>query len=232
MSNILEKISRKIKLPMQAIRNAKSQKVFCIGKNKTGTTSMERLFSDLGLVVGSQRKAEKLTVDWLSNDFKRIIKYVKYEGQAFQDIPFSLPRTYKVLDEAFPGSKFILTKRYSAEVWCDSLVNFHAKIFGKGSIPNKIDLQNANYVEPGFAWEVMNTLHDIKGEDIYNREMLIRDYNLYNEEVERYFEGSNEKLLILSLDEKDIVSRIQKFLNIERTMVDMPWENRNTVKRS
>lgn len=35
-------------------------KIFCIGKNKTGTTSMARLFRELGIRVGPQREAEKL----------------------------------------------------------------------------------------------------------------------------------------------------------------------------
>ena len=37
------------------------QKIFCIGRNKTGTTSLKRAFEDLGYPVGDQRKAEILT---------------------------------------------------------------------------------------------------------------------------------------------------------------------------
>ena len=45
-------------------------KVFCIGKNKTGTTSMCVVFEMLGLKLGNQRKGELLLDDYLNNDFK------------------------------------------------------------------------------------------------------------------------------------------------------------------
>lgn len=36
------------------------KKVFVIGQNKTGTTSLEKAFKDLGFIVGDQRVAEIL----------------------------------------------------------------------------------------------------------------------------------------------------------------------------
>jgi len=226
MKNLIDKIVRKSLLPVRAIQNANKTKVFCIGKNKTGTTSIAKLFADMGLVVGSQPRAEQLSKGWIDNDFTKIIKYVKYGGEAFQDIPFSLPNTYKVLDEAFPGSKFILTKRKSPEIWCDSLINFHSKVFGNGSVPTKQDLQESTYISKGFAWDMMNALHDLDENDVYNRQVLIDDYIKYNNDVKTYFEGRDEQFLVVTLEDGDIVEKIKSFLNIEDDSLSMPWENK------
>jgi hypothetical protein len=90
---MLKKKLRKVITIVKRKKHAKSRKVFCIGRNKTGTTSMAKLFKQLSLDVGPQRKFEKLFRDWKNGDFDKIIDEVKYSGIAFQDIPFSLPGT-------------------------------------------------------------------------------------------------------------------------------------------
>lgn len=67
-------------------------KIFCIGRHKTGTTSLAQEFEMLDFVVGDQRAGELLLEDWVKRDFKRIIKYC-YTAQVFQDTPFALPYT-------------------------------------------------------------------------------------------------------------------------------------------
>jgi len=229
MKRLLDILQYKITSPYRAVKNSKSQKVFCIGKNKTGTTSMAHLFRELGLEVGVQRKAEVLTEDWLHGEYSRLIRYVKYGGQAFQDIPFSLPGTYKVLDRAFPDSLFILTERKNADVWCDSLINFHSKVFGNGQVPTRKDLQEATYVYKGFAWEMMNALHTVDPENIYDRAVLISDYERYNRLVKEYFANANHKLLVVTLEDENIVEKVKCFLNIEAALVQMPWENKTSI---
>ena len=44
--------------------NQPRKKVFCVGANKTGTTSLELLFKQLGLQVAPQGPAEMLLEDW------------------------------------------------------------------------------------------------------------------------------------------------------------------------
>jgi len=121
------------------IKSLGKPKIFGIGNNKTGTTSLKAAMGELGFIVGHQRPAEKLMEDWAKRDFSPIISYCK-SGQFFQDVPFSKPYTYVVLDHEFPGSKFILTVRGSPEQWYNSLTEFHAKLWGKnGRIPTKED---------------------------------------------------------------------------------------------
>ena len=132
------------------------ENVFCIGFNKTGTTSVGQALSDFGYSLGNQPVAEMLLFDWYKHDYDRLIRYCR-TAQAFQDIPFSLPGTYRCLDETFPEAKFILTIRDSEEQWFQSLVRFHTKWFSsdKRCPPDENDLKNALYRYQGFVLDVM-----------------------------------------------------------------------------
>lgn len=90
------------------------EKVFCIGRDKTETTSLKTTLRELGYAIGSQRKAERLLDLYKQRNFRPSTELCKI-AEAFQDVPFSWPYTYVVMDQAFPGSKFILTVRDSAE---------------------------------------------------------------------------------------------------------------------
>ena len=72
--------------------------IFCIGRNKTGTTSLAEALTELGIIVGEQNLAEHLIHDWARRDFRRLFLYCR-TAQAFQDIPFSLPFTFQALDQ-------------------------------------------------------------------------------------------------------------------------------------
>ncbi|MDX8395773.1 MAG: sulfotransferase, partial [Mariprofundaceae bacterium] len=128
-------------------------KFFCIGQNKTGTTSLKKAFEIMDFPVGNQWKAEKLANRYYFGvEFNQIIEYCE-SAQVFQDVPFSWPETYKILDKSYPGSKFILTVRDSPEQWYRSITRFHAKCFGEGRVPLAEDLRNATYVRKGFMYK-------------------------------------------------------------------------------
>jgi hypothetical protein len=48
-------------------------KVFCIGRNKTGTTTIEAVLHAFGYRLGVQRQGELLLEDWSRRDFGRIV---------------------------------------------------------------------------------------------------------------------------------------------------------------
>lgn len=224
----ITKVYQEIIRRLNAKKYAKSPKVFCIGKNKTGTTSVEVIFNKIGLAVGPQVEAELLLRNWAKNDFKPIINYVKYRGTAFQDIPFSVPKTYKVMDKAFPNSKFILTIRDSPEVWYKSLTTFHGKLFGKeGGTPTKQDLMNATYIHKGWAWEAKKLIGlPFDENDIYNKEYLIKNYVDYNNEVMKYFKDQPEKLLVINLKEANAAKKICEFIGSNIIIEETPWANK------
>lgn len=209
---------------LNRIRVQNKTKIFCIGRNKTGTTSFKRAMEDLGFVVGNQREAEKLFYQYRDGNFEPIIDYCK-TAQVFQDFPFSARDTYKHIDRAFPGSKFILTVRDTPEQWYNSLVSFHAKLWGNGNVPTKEDLQNATYIWKGRPWET-NRLMKTPEDDPYNKEILINSYCRYNEEVVSYFKSRPEDLLVINIASKGSYRKMIKFLGIESPFDDFPWENK------
>ncbi|MBL8200627.1 MAG: hypothetical protein JNK40_06615 [Chromatiales bacterium] len=72
-------------------------KVFCIGFNKTGTSSMHRLFTELGLRSFHGYYSHIPVTDPLYRDF-----------DCFSD---GDQHDYALLDRTFPGSRFIVTTR-------------------------------------------------------------------------------------------------------------------------
>ena len=89
------------------------RKIFVIGRNKTGTTSLRRTFEELGFPVGDQREAERLyDRAYFEGRFEAIVDYC-HSAQVFQDVPFGCPGTFRHLDAAFPSSLFILSSGQS-----------------------------------------------------------------------------------------------------------------------
>ena len=227
MKTLVKNRLRSLVASINGRRYSRQLKVFCVGRNKTGTTSLAKLFQQLEIPVGEQRTAERLFADWAAGDYKRLIEYVRFGGIAFQDVPFSLPNTYRVMDEAFPGSKFILTVRDSPEVWYDSLVRFQTKLFGKdGQLPTRADLEAATYIEPGWVWRVFSTLQATPDDDLYNKATFIRSYEDHNREVRAYFADRPGQLLTVNVKDDDAAARIATFLGYDDVPVAMPWENK------
>ena len=92
-------------------------KIFGIGLNKTGTTTLGQAGRMLGLSCTSCSPSllRQIVKD---RDMSSVAEAVgAYD--LFEDWPW--PLIYKQLDEMFPGSKFILTTRKSEEAWLNSL---------------------------------------------------------------------------------------------------------------
>lgn len=201
-------------------------KIFCIGRGKTGTTSVKKAFKDLGFKVGNQRTAELLAdKHYFSGSYKEIVEYCK-TATVFQDAPFSYPETYKHLDKAYPGSKFILTVRDNAEQWYQSITRFHAKKFGKnGNLPTADDLKSAEYVRRGFMYNTVK-IHGTPDEDPYNKETMLAHYEKHNRDVIEYFKDRPNDLLIINLSEKGAYQKFCRFIGIEPTSESFSWENK------
>lgn len=159
ISKVIRKLTRPFKHFTLTSRNRRlaqdKAKYFCIGRNKTGTTSLKKAFEDLGFPIGDQRTAELLADKYyFEKNFLPIIKYCQ-SAQVFQDAPFSWPETFKHLDQAYPGSKFILTVRDNADQWHQSITRFHSKRFGNGHLPSADQLRNAKYINKGYMYKAV-----------------------------------------------------------------------------
>jgi hypothetical protein len=186
-------------------------KFFCVGHNKTGTTSLLHEFSEFGFNVAPQHEGEKLLEDYLSKDYQKIIDFCeKYD--VFQDVPFSLKNTYKLIEKEFPESKFILSVRNSSEEWYSSVINFHSKIFGHNQIPNIHNLLEANHIKKAWIWTYMQNVYDVDSENPYDRKKLIDYYESHNKEIWEYFSQKNN-FISINLSKDSDYDRFKKFID-------------------
>lgn len=226
----LKELERTLRRGLQRYKNSLKvkgkTKYFCIGMNKTGTTSIHKAFEHLGFIVGDQRVAEILyDKHYFKQEFQPIINYCK-TAQVFQDIPFSCPETYKYLDKAYPNSKFILTIRNDADQWYNSITRFHSKLFGTdGQIPTYEDLKKSWYIRDGFMLNLLQ-LYKTPKQDPYNKEIMIVHYSSYNHEVMEYFKDRPDDLLIINIADSNLYTKFTQFIGVDSPYTDFPWENK------
>ncbi|OGT60442.1 MAG: hypothetical protein A3E85_04375 [Gammaproteobacteria bacterium RIFCSPHIGHO2_12_FULL_45_12] len=204
----------------------KNPKIFCIGRNKTGTTSLSKAFVDLGFKLGDQVEAEWLFDDWVKRDFSKLKRYCQ-NAEVFQDSPFSLPYTFVYLDQIFPNSKFILTVRDSALQWYHSLVRFHAKLWANDGVrPTKDDLKRAFYLYEGFPYDAIKRQFGTPDDDLYCQSTLIKAYEDYNQSVVEYFKYKPDSFLHLNVGKPDSYWKFCAFLNKKPIYDEFPWEQK------
>lgn len=189
-----------------------SQKVFCIGFHKTGTTSLNRALRQLGYHVC--RRLDTLqdlvpTVNILQalkeNELQEILAIVE-QFDAFVDNPW--PLLYKELDQKYPNSKFILSVREEKE-WLNSSVNY----FGTSES------------------EIRSLIYG-KGSPVSNEAIYLERYRRHNLEVKTYFKNRPHDLLILDIKEEHKWDQLCHFLGKPKPTVPYPFENKTVSNRS
>jgi hypothetical protein len=105
------------------VRGLDRPKVFGIGWAKTGTTTLGRCFELLGYAHRSQNLS--LVPALMHGDWTRTL-HLATQHESFEDWPWI--RIYRELDAAFPGSRFVLTRRDPA----DWLGSYRAMLAGEG----------------------------------------------------------------------------------------------------
>ena len=108
-------------------------KVFCIGFNKTGTTSLGRALGSLGY-----RNSSFNRVVWrqyyLKGKIEKVIEYAS-KFESFDDLPWLKEDLIPFLDKSFPGSKWIYLERDEKE-WKSSFVKWSKNRFGYSYDPD------------------------------------------------------------------------------------------------
>lgn len=203
-------------------RRLKRQKVFCIGRNKTGMTSLKTALSDLGYRVGDQRRTERLIRHYRDRDFQPIIDYCR-TADAFQDVPFSLPFTYVVMDQAFPDSKFILSVR-DPDDWYRSYIRHQKQVVGTDELPTPEELKNHPYVWDGWLYDV-KVWAGRPEEKFYDEAFLKECFVRYNRNVRDYFRFK-DNLLVVNVADDSAYQELCAFLGEEPLHDAMPWENK------
>ncbi len=212
---------------LRSLLGLNNPKIFCVGRNKTGTTSLEAALKMLGYRVGRQRDAELLFEVWGRRDFRSLIAYC-HTAEAFQDVPFSHDYTFQAMDPAFPGSKFILTVRDSPEQWYESLIRFHSKRLNKGRIPTPDDLRSDPYVYNGWLWRQKELVFGPEEHTLFQEELSKSHYVRHEALIVDYFRHRQSDLLVLNLADQDSMRRLCAFLGHSWNGQQMPLLNKSS----
>ena len=207
-------------------RPFRTAKVFCIGRNKTGTTSLKVALEELGYIMGNQREAERLIDAYAARAFNPIVEYCR-SAEAFQDVPFSWPYTYVVLDQAFPESKFILTiRRGGGDASYASLVRHQTQRLGLDRLPTPSELKQDPYVYRGWSYDVKHALVPKPDDALYDKDFYISLYKRHNLQVKQYFAHRPQDLLVLDVSAPDAYRQLCEFLDVAPVRETMPWKNK------
>lgn len=218
---------KNLRRKVNTLQSIGKRKYFCVGRNKTGTTSLKQAFIDLGFVVAEQDVAEELYDDYFfKGEYEKIIDFCK-TGQVFQDVPFSHYELVESLDKAYPNSKFILTVRDSADQWYNSITKYHAKMHGfNGRTPTYEDIVNCSYRRKGFLKRLTIDSHGTTAEDPYEKETLVKHYHAHNSYIIDYFKDRPQDLLVLNISEPDAYNSFTSFIGVVSSRNNFPWENK------
>jgi hypothetical protein len=169
-------------------------KIFGIGFHKTGTTSLGRALRILGFRLQKGfsynlpnkriQIPEPVTIDKIRDiAFTMVPRY-----GAFEDSPW--PLLFRELDQAFPGSRFILTER-DPERWIRSAIHH----FGNRPGP---------YLDLTYGRENFN----IAG----NPDDAVNRFLRHGAEVKAYFDDRGDDLLVWDIERDPEWGRLCSFL--------------------
>lgn len=179
-------------------------KVFGIGLNKTGTTTLAQCLQHFGYRHATSNLELTRLVE--RNDIEPVLRFAE-AYDSFEDWPW--PLIYRQLDERFPGSKFILTTRKSGDVWLGSLKK-HALLTG----PTEFRRIAYGYPSP----------------DGRDAEHLAR-YQQHNDEVRRYFSDRPQDFLEVCWETGSGWTELAGFLGHAVPDAPLPHSNRSDRKR-
>ena len=157
-------------------------RVFGIGLHKTATTSLHKAFQLLGYD----------SLHWGASEAPLVWEEVNAAGRsktlerfyAACDLP--IPLLYHKLDQAYPGSKFILTVRDEAE-WLRSV----ERLWDERYNPTRWQWD---------VWPISNRLHHaLYGRIDFDPATMLGRYRRHNAEVKEYFRTRPQDLMVMDL---------------------------------
>ena len=184
-------------------REHRLMKIVGIGLNKTGTKTLGVCLRHWGF---KHRSCDYAAFQMCRNGrINDLLTYMK-DYDSFEDWPW--PLVYKHIDRAFPSTKFILTRRATAETWFMSLCR-HATRKGPS--------QYRAYV---YGHEMPHE-HKTEHVDVYES---------HNRCVRAYFDDRPGQLLEVSWEEGDGWDVLARFLGLERPRIPFPHANSSALK--
>lgn len=189
-------------------------RVFGIGVQRTGTTSLHEAFKMLGFDSLHWGTGEAPLIWYEMNALGRS----KTLEQWYALCDFPIPLLYQKLDKAYPGSKFVLTIRNESD-WLESV----RKLWDYKTNPHR------------YLWEIYPISHQLHtafyGQKEFDAAKFVARYRQHNAEVLEYFSGRPDDLLILDMDRpRGKLAALCKFLDMPSPTTDglYPRANRST----
>lgn len=175
-------------------------KIVGIGLNKTGTTSLGVCFEHWGLShVACSQEAFEL---WRQGDIQSLLEWVN-KFDSLENWPWSL--IYREIDQAFPGTKFILTRRKTAEAWFASL-NKHASRTGPTDFRKHI-----------FGFDMPE----------HHKKEHIQFYEDHLNAARQYFKGRPKDFLEVCWEEGDGWDELSAFLGFDSENIPFPHAHKS-----
>jgi hypothetical protein len=180
------------------------QKVFGIGLSRTGTTSLTEALR----VLGYRAVHCPLSIVAFNGTGLKLSTDIVEQFDAFTDSPVA--RVYRELDQAYPGSKFVLTTR-PLDRWMGSMRRMRPSFALLTMLP-----------------KVRQLAKDLGGTACFSDERALANGFLnHNRAVREYF-GSRigKDLLVLDVSAPDAWRRLCSFLDQPESPRDFPHYNR------
>ena len=118
--NTYERILRRLRYEIKPQRY--DSKIFCIGFNKTGTTSFGDAMNMLGYDHSSFNTKLWRVAYCKDHNLWQILRYTS-KFESFDDLPWLKEDMIPILDQFFPGSKFVYLYRDETS-WAKSMKNW------------------------------------------------------------------------------------------------------------
>jgi len=220
-----------------------TSRIFGIGLNKTGTTTLSHCFKKLGL--NSLAKLKKLEKQ---ECIREIINNENYEPslllaekyRCFEDRPWNIWQMYQKLDERFEGSRFILTIREELKWW--KSVEHWLTIVKPDMLKRYCDHLQISKIPSGRSKRSWLTLFakgayrktiseaDRAAMVAKHKEEMIKAFHHYNNSVIKYFSGRSD-FLILNFEDGDGWGKLCNFLNMPVPQIPLPHANKQFYDR-
>jgi hypothetical protein len=205
-----------------ATRAPSINKVFGIGSQKTGTTTLGYCLQALGFTPHVLRPESKV-IRAYARDPEIVLRYAE-RYRSFQDAPWSYEDFYQQLDRRFPRSKFILTER-DVDRWFASFVAYKkAPGRERSDIRYRFPNPRVGALSHRLSWGIdYERLGDYAMEP---HEATYRSvYERRNERIREYFEQRPHDLLVVDWEKGDGWAELCDFLGVD--VPDLPFPHAN-----
>ena len=209
-------------------------KIFGIGLNKTGTSTLGRCFRKLGLgpvaPVGDKATRSCTRQLFENRDYQPALHFAK-TYRCFEDRPWNVWQMYRKLDTTFPGSRFILTTR-CAESWWRSVERWLSfskpgmlRIYCRHlKVADASEFMSGGRTRNPLLFGAKRTSQENE-QFIRLQEFMLREYERYNREVMDYFSGRDD-LLVIDFAAGDGWEALCQFLDLPIPTARFPHANR------